>query len=69
MFDAAKNVDLVDCTLLQLLILPEFGNGDNFNRIFFLIRIIDGSVDFPVDPRADNFIERIVFDIFYHLFY
>lgn len=65
-FDVAEDVDFVDRALLQLLVLPEARNGNHLDRVLLLVGVIDGSVDLAIDPRSDDLIERIVFDVLYH---
>lgn len=54
--DIGENVYLVDGALLKLFVLSEFGDGNDFDGILFFIVIIDGPVDFSVDPRANGLI-------------
>ena len=47
--NVAEDVDFVDCTLLEFLVLSEASDGDDLNCILLLIRVIDCSIDFAVD--------------------
>lgn len=65
-FDAAEDIYLVDGALLQLFVLSKTSDGDDLDRVLLFIRVVDGSVDLPIDPRPDDLIQRIILNVLHH---
>lgn len=55
-FYVGEDVDLVDCALLQLLILFKFIDGDHLYRVFFFVVVVYGSIYFTIHARSDRFV-------------
>lgn len=55
-FYVGEDVDLVDCALLQLLILFKFIDGDHLYRVFFFVVVVYRSIYFAIHSRSDRFV-------------
>ena len=67
--DAAEDIYLIHCALLQFFVLSKTSDGDHFDRVLFFISVIDGTVYFAVHSRTDNLIQRIVLYVLHHTFF
>lgn len=67
-FDAAQNVYLIYSTLLQLFVLSKTRYWNHFYCVLFFISVIDCTIYFAVDSRADDFVECIILYVLHHVF-
>lgn len=58
--NVSENVNLMDCALLEFLIILELFHLDHLNSVFLGVKLINSPINFPVGALPDNFIKRVV---------
>lgn len=61
-----ENVYLIDRAFFQFFVLSKLRDWNHFNRVLFLVFVIDSSVDFPINARTYLLVKRVVLDVLRH---